>query len=181
VPNPSTINFRNYIMISFKSFVNAIHDAIMNASDSLMDKNVGLLEKYFEQTTTEEVDNEGNKVSKETLKPRTVILEYPSPTMDPTLLESEGIERTEVQVPLITLVPLQMSQIKKAVFSADFEIEIVDDEIQLHFPNKKNNLFKKKPKTILGKLEVTISPMETSEGLRLVVEGYESMLKRQIH
>ncbi len=36
-------------MISFKLFVEAIHHAIVSASDSLMDKNEGLLDKYFEK------------------------------------------------------------------------------------------------------------------------------------
>ncbi len=168
-------------MISFKSFVTAIHSAIMNASDSLMSKNEGLLDKYFEQTTVEEEDKDGVKASKEILKPRTVILEYPTPTVDPDLVKSEGFEKLEVHVPLITLVPLQMSQIEKAVLKADFEIEVVDDEIQLHFTNRKNNgVFKKKPETTYGRLEITMSPIETTEGLKLLVEGYESVLKRQI-
>lgn len=42
-------------MISFKLFVEAIHHAIVSASDSLMDKNEGLLDKYFEKP----VDGEG--------------------------------------------------------------------------------------------------------------------------
>jgi hypothetical protein len=168
-------------MISFKSFVSAIHDAIMNASNSLMDKNVGLLDKYFEQSTTEEVDENGVTSSKEILKPRSVILEYPTPTVDPDLVKAQGNEIMEVHVPLITLVPLQMSQIEKAVLTANFEIEIVDDEIQINFTNRKNsNIFRKKPKTTFGKLEITISPIESSEGLKLIVEGYESMLRRQI-
>jgi hypothetical protein len=178
-------------MISFKSFIAAIHDAIMSASDSLMAKNEGILDKYFERITVEE-DKDGNKSSREILKPRTVILEYPT-LSDPDTArmieknnvegveEFEGFEKLEVAVPLITLVPLQMSQIEKAVLKADFEIEIVDDEIQLHFTNRKDNgIFKKKRNTTFGRLEITMSPVETSEGLKLVVEGYESMLKRQI-
>lgn len=168
-------------MISFKSFVSAIHDAIMNASNSLMDKNVGLLDKYFEQSTTEEVDENGVSNSKEILKPRSVILEYPTPTVDPNLVKAQVNEIMEVHVPLITLVPLQMSQIEKAVLTANFEIEIVDDEIQINFTNRKNSkIFRKKPNATFGKLEITISPIESSEGLKLIVEGYESMLRRQI-
>ncbi|MBO3696815.1 DUF2589 domain-containing protein [Roseivirga sp. E12] len=163
-------------MISFKSFVNAIHDAIINASDSLMDKNVGLLDKYFEENTREIKDPETDEVTKKTiLDPKTVILEYPS-------VDSAGNEITsEVHVPLITLVPLQMSQVEKAVVTADFEMEIVDGEIELNFPKKSSGLsFLKKPKKNSAKLEITITPQETSEGLKVLVEGYESILKRQI-
>lgn len=165
-------------MISFKSFVNAVHDAIMNASDSLMDKNVGILDNYFEEVVTEEKDpNTKVTSSKKSLAPKTVTLEYPN-------LTAEGkVETTHVQVPLITLVPISVSQIEKATLTADFEMEIVDDVLQLHFTNGgdsgKNGFFKK-AKTNRGKLEIVITPRETTEGLKLVIEGYEAILKRQI-
>tara|TARA_R110000796_G_scaffold252645_2_gene390161 strand:+ start:16025 stop:16516 length:492 start_codon:yes stop_codon:yes gene_type:complete len=162
-------------MISFKSFVTAIHDAIINASVSLMDKNVGLLDKYFEETTKETTDEAtGEKVDRTVLSPKTVILEYPSMT-------SDGTEITEVHVPLITLVPLQMSQVEKAVVKADFEMEIVNGEVELNFVKRSNNLrFLRRPKTNRAKLEITITPQETSEGIKVLVEGYEAALKRQI-
>ena len=164
-------------MISFKSFVEAVHNAIMNASDSLMDKNEGLLDKYFEEKTTEEKDPKTNVTStKKSLVPRTVSLEYPSLTAD------GKVETTYVQVPLITLVPISASQIEKATLSADFEMEIVNDALQLHFTDgsKSNNGFFKKSKTNRGKIEIVISPRETTDGLKLVIEGYEAILKRQI-
>lgn len=34
-------------MISFKSFISAIHDAILSANDELMERNTSLLDKYF--------------------------------------------------------------------------------------------------------------------------------------
>ena len=46
-------------MISFKLFVEAIHHAIVSASDSLMDKNEGLLDKYFEKPVDGEGKNKG--------------------------------------------------------------------------------------------------------------------------
>ncbi len=162
-------------MISFKSFVNAIHSAIINASDSLMDKNVGLLDKYFDEVTRENKDAEtGETTSKTILDPKTVILEYPS-------INADGTEvMNEVHVPLITLVPLQMSQVEKAVVSADFEMDIVDGAIELNFVKRSSLGFMKKPKKNMAKLEITITPQDTSEGLKLLVEGYESILKRQI-
>lgn len=163
-------------MINLKSFVTAIHDAIINASDSLMDKNVGLLDKYFEESTKEVTDETTNEVTNKTiLNPKKVILEYPT-------VDASGNKVTsEVHVPLITLVPLQMSQVEKAVVTADFEMEIVNGEIELSFPKKSNGLsFLRKPKKNSAKLEITITPQETSEGLKVIVEGYESILKRQI-
>jgi hypothetical protein len=162
-------------MISFKSFITAIHDAIINASDSLMEKNVGLLDRYFEETTIEEKDeNTGETTSKKILSPKSVILEYPSLTAD-------GTKFLEIHVPLITLVPLQMSQIEKAVLSVDIEMEVNRGEVEINFSNKGDRGgFMRKPKKTSGKLEIIISPQETSEGLKLLVEGYEAILKRQI-
>lgn len=165
-------------MISFKSFVNAVHDAIMNASDSLMDKNVGILNTYFEEVVTED-KNPSTRVTttKKSLAPKTVTLEYPNQNAN------GDVETTHVQVPLITLVPITMSQIEKATLTADFEMEIVNDELQLHFTNGssagKGGLFKKS-KTNRGKLEIVITPKETTDGLKQIIEGYEAILKRQI-
>lgn len=154
-------------MISFKAFVEAIHEAIINASNTLMDKNVGLLDKYFEEIT----DKTTNKT---TLTPKNVILEYPA-------LTSDGqVSPTEIQVPLITLVPLATSQIEKATLTAEFEMEIIDNELQLSFPSHKSGVFHKDSKGNTGKLEIVISPQESSEGLKLIVEAYEAALKRQI-
>jgi hypothetical protein len=164
-------------MISFKSFVIAIHEAIISATDTLMDKNVGLLDKYFTETPKDEKNVDTGAVNTvNTLVPKSVILEYPHLTADGT------VENLEVSVPLITLVPLSMSQIEKATLTADFDIEIVDGELQLNFTNRSNNggIFKKKHETTRAQLKITIAPQDTSEGLKLLVEGYEAILKRQI-
>jgi hypothetical protein len=164
-------------MISLKLFVEAIHEAIINANNTLMDKNVGLLDKYFE-----EVPQENPKVKEDgahtNLVPKNVVLEYP-------VLDSTGkVTPRQIQVPLITMVPLGMSQIEKATLTADFELVLVDDELQITFPAHKNEgLFHKNndnPNTTSGKLEIVITPQEPSEGLKLLVEAYEAALKRQI-
>ncbi|MFI5151483.1 MAG: DUF2589 domain-containing protein [Bacteroidia bacterium] len=163
-------------MISFKSFITAIHDAIMTTNDALMDKNVGLLDKYFEPSTIPDPNAKaGTPATRKTLVPKTVTLEYPN-------LSSDGKQITTlVQVPLITMVPLQSSKIEKATLTADFEMEIVNDALQLNFTDSGSNrgLFRKS-KTNRGTLEIVISPQETSEGLKLLIEGYETILKRQI-
>ena len=208
-------------MISFKLFVNAIHDAILSANDTLMEKNTGMLDKYFVdlsngdelqssldhalQTTTNIVSKKENATPNDfknaidalegarkalspnddsnntsakasvpgTLSPKSVVVEYPHQT-------ANGIEFVEVHVPLITLVPLSMSQIEKATISANFEMEIVNDELQLNFTNKPRGRFGRKSKRTWGELKITISPRESSEGLKLLVEGYEQALKSQI-
>lgn len=197
-------------MISLKLFVTAIHDAIMNASDSLTQKNRGLLDSYFTPNTT--IDSTSEE-STTTLTPKIVTLEYPILTPPPertpplklgavaptAAMSEDNAERADtneqenveletqtkqIQVPLITLVPLSMPQIEKAVLTADFEIQIVDGELQLNFPSNSiatnsKGLFKKS-KSTFGKLEITITPHEPTEGLKQIVEAYEAILKRQI-
>lgn len=204
-------------MISFKSFVDAIHEAIMMANEALMDKNTGLLDKYFNTATNEDElqssldgalkaskdiadkkgsvtredfknasdaiekarqalsadDNQNSAQIPGTLSPKSVVVEFPQQTPN-------GIEFVEVHVPLITLVPVAMSQIEKATISANFDIEIVNDEVQLNFTNKSSGLSGRKSKATRGKLELTIAPQESSEGLRQLIEGYEKALKAQI-
>ena len=206
-------------MISFRRFVDAIHDAILEANDALMDKNTGLLDKFFKRDgedpqelqsklndalrASRNISDKKGSVTREDFKaatdaldsaskalsggddsassadrpgklvPRTVVVEYPRQT-------ENGIEKVDVEVPLITLSPISMSHIEKATLTANFEMEIVDDELQLNFTNRERAPLGKRSRTTRGKLEITIAPSETSEGLKQLVEGYEKVLKAQI-
>ena len=161
-------------MVSFKSFITAIHDAILRANDAVMDKNLDMLNRYFDETPKEVTDDKGAKLTKKTLVPKSVILEYPNKN------EDGSFKISEVHVPLITLVPLSNSQIEKATLVSEFEMEIINDELQINFTNGSKDGFFKKSKAKRGRLEIVISPQETSEGLKLLVEGYEAILRRQI-
>lgn len=206
-------------MISFKNFVDAIHDAILAANDSLMDKNEGILQKFFEQDganpgelqdkldkalkATRDTSKKETSVTREDyknvsdalkeasdalaggdpdsfdakapgkLKPRMVTVEYPFQTED-------GVKFIDVKVPLITLSPITMSHIEKATLKANFEMEIVDDELKLNFTNRERAPLGKRNKTTRGQLEITIAPTESPEGLLQLIEGYEKVLKSQI-
>lgn len=167
-------------MISFKSFVNAIQDAIVHASDVLVDKNLSLIDKYFIQapkTETDATNPDAQPAPASALIPKTVTLQYPH-------LNSNGhMETLNVAVPLITLAPLSMSKLEKATLSAHFEMEVVDDSLQLHFGHKNQSnggMFSKKPKTSWGKIDITFSPQEPSDGFQLLIDGYEAILKKQI-
>jgi hypothetical protein len=156
-------------MIGFKSFVEAIHQAIAEAADVLIDKNRNLLEKYFETVTDKSgADNaaEGQKA----FKPKTVLLDYP------TLDEMGEVVTSQIQVPIITLIPITASQVEKATLTAEFQLSIVNDELFIDFPGAK----KKDENTTTGKLEIVISPKETTEGFQQIIAGYEMALKRQI-
>jgi hypothetical protein len=203
-------------MISFKDFVEKIHEAIINANETLTDKNISYLENFFivpeeQEDLRKKMDKaieESRKVSfkgkdassedhkrmrsaledakqsitgkgfpgeDNPLRARSVIVEYPH-------LTSQGtIEQHNVHVPLITLVPMDMHQIEKAKLTAEFEMEIVDNELKLNFgPRRSGKIFGKKSESTYGTLEITISPQEPSEGLKSMVEGYEKSLKSQI-
>ncbi len=150
-------------MISFKKFVEAIHQAIVSAGESVMDKNEGLLDKYF----VEEPD-QSNPATK-ILTPRIVTLDYPT-------LNDEGESvHTNIQVPLITLIPINNAKIEKATLSAEFALEVVNDELLISFPSQKMS-----EKATIGKLEIIISPQEPVDGLELIIDGYANALKRQL-
>ena len=88
-----------------------------------------------------------------------------------------GGKATEVMVPLITLVPFNSFQIEKVTLSTEFRMYVDEtDELQLDF-SKPNRFGKNAP---LGKLDIVISPTETPEGLQQLIDGYHTMLKRQL-
>ncbi|MFK7797926.1 MAG: DUF2589 domain-containing protein [Aureispira sp.] len=166
-------------MISFKSFISAVHEAIVQANETLMEKNEALLDRYF--------DRKFSSITRETeLVPKTVTLTYPethsfAEATDKDIKEDYVVEVAPITVPLITIVPLSMNKIEKATLTAEFDIELVDDEVQLNFVTKKRSrLFGKSSQATHSKLEIVLSPEESSEGLRLLVEGYEDFLRKQI-
>lgn len=207
-------------MISFKKFVDGIHDAVHAANESLLDKNSGILDAYFMRTSEDEkvitnlesaIEASNSLIKKEgsltredfqnasqaleraknalvglaqksekdlaefgNLSPRVVTVEYPYQKEDGTI----GV--TPVQVPLITMTPITMTHIERAVMKANFDMEIVDDELQLTFTNRANPSMGKRSKITRGQLEVTIAPTETADGLSQLIEGYERVLKSQI-
>lgn len=156
-------------MLSFKNFINAIHDAVLSANDKLMDKNTKLLDKYFIKSDASSEDYSSSDTSNG-LSAKSVVVEYPHVT-------DKGVETTKVNVPLITLVPLSMSQIEKAVLTSTFNMEVVNNDLQIDFVNKDdpNNAGKN-----IGTLEITLAPHETAEGWQELVNGYEKALKAQL-
>jgi hypothetical protein len=103
--------------------------------------------------------------------PKLVSVQFPFTTED-------GIEYRDVHIPLITLVPISSTEIKEVTLETDIVISESDDEVHLNFERK---LFSRmignaKP----GRLKIKVSPREPSEGLQIVVDGYEKLLRSQI-
>ena len=150
-------------MIRFRRLVEAIHEAVCAAIDGTKDNAEDFLQQYFDKS--EEQGADAN-----TLKPKTIKLDYP--TLDDDGQPTEAI----VEVPLITLVPYTQTQIEKAVFTAEFRLYVENDELLVDFPDSK----RKMQNSTLGELEITIAPKESTAGVKQIIEGYETVLKRQI-
>ncbi len=155
-------------MISLKEFVTTIHQAVSAAADTLMDKNREQLTKYFDKI---DVPNAGTDDVEQHLKPKMVRFDVPN------LDSQDRNEQEGIMVPLITLVPFTASQIEKVTLTTEFRLSVDENnELQLDF-SKHRNWGKSSP---LGKLEIVVSPTDTTEGLQQLIEGYEAMLKKQL-
>jgi hypothetical protein len=158
-------------MINFKAFIHAIHGAILEANNTLMNKNQDVLNQYFEATPYSGEDDKEKTI----LKPKTVSLEYPHVDADGNL------QLTEILVPLITLAPLNLSQIDKVTLTSEFEMKINGNELEIEFSDRKSGgFFRKNRDAKLGKIEIVIKPQDSSEGIKILVEAYENALKRQL-
>jgi hypothetical protein len=112
------------------------------------------------------------------LRPKTVVLSYPSHSVN-----GKELITKDVVVPLITLVPLTMSKIEEVKLSVDIELYIIDNQINIGFGKKLASGGDKNPNnesTTIGHLEIIMGPNETPEGLKKIIEGYERMLRAQI-
>lgn len=112
----------------------------------------------------------------ESLMPKTVVLQYPTPTHD-------GFVMKDVKIPLISLIPVSMSEISEIKFKTMIELIVDDNNLQVGFPNKSdmNKLEVNKPnESHYSTLEITIRPREGSEGLSTLIQGYEKALRAQL-
>ncbi len=215
-------------MLKLHSFIGAIHAAILSANDALVDKNLEVLNTFFEDTTGEFEENlddalkaindvldPGERTSRQvlrkalkalqdvkgnlskqnadasgadssraffpqTLRPKMIAMQYPHKT-------ASGITMSEVQVPLITLAPLSMTQISEVKFSTQLEIQVEDDELAVSFPSRQSgtsNETDQKSNASSGgsvaTLEITLTPHHGTDGLKKIVEGYEKVLRAQL-
>ena len=165
-------------MITLDAFVTAIQGAILGANQALMNQNEKLLETYFEA-----VEPNGTPINPpinldqaieqgKDLHPRTVKIDYPVDSQDAS--GNPTTELIKIDVPLITLVPLNMSQIDKAILTNHYKMSDTDNDgvLEVDLTSSKEDS--------TGSLEITLCPHEVAQGMRLVVEGYDAILKRQI-
>ena len=91
----------------------------------------------------------------------------------------------DIDVPLITLIPVTMPQIEEVKMTAQFDLQLVNNEVQINFSpttKKRWSLFGKAAdvQTNTGQLEITLKPSDGPEGLKQVIEGYEKVLRAQL-
>lgn len=117
----------------------------------------------------------GNQVS--SLKPKTVAMQFPEQTTDGTVMRN-------VHVPLISLVPISMTQVSEVKFRANLELQVKDDVLQVGFLPSGATVSADDSNangtTTGAYIEITISPQESSEGLKKLIMGYDSMLRGQM-
>jgi hypothetical protein len=152
-----------------------------------MEKNLALLDKFFESTDGREPlpqrsipgeDTDPASLS-EGMQPRMTTIQYPQRVAD-------GVVMTDVEVPLIALVPLSMTQVSEVKLTTELEIKIDDDELLVGFPAPQTTRRTKIRETSqassrpIATLEITLTPHHGTEGLKRIVEGYERALRAQI-
>ncbi len=158
-------------MIKFDQFIQVIHDAALSANKTLANENQNLIDQYFERSK----DIDPSDKSLEILKPKTVIIQYPT-------LTQEGVVMKNVNVPLIALIPISMAEISEIKIKTNIEI-LADDEknLSISFPTKEEmaKALSNNNESHYSSMEITVKPHE-SPGLSTMIKGYEKALRAQI-
>lgn len=144
--------------MKLSDFLKVLHSAVNYASDSLLKKNQEIIESYFTKVSSSEGD---------CLSPKTIKMDYPIVGEDNVVIQKK------IEVPLITLVPLTTSKLKKATFSFEFQIVEKDEDVSVFFN-----------KGVFGngsncKMELTIVPDENPDGIKCILEKYNKVLENQ--
>ena len=119
-------------------------------------------------------NNEDIAQSLSQLKAKEVTVQYP-------ILVDGEIHYKDVHIPLVTLVPLNFSSIEEVKLKTEIEIFADDDDLHINF-GKSGSLskFVNSRKRAPGHLEITLRPDEGPEGIKLLIDGYERILRAQI-
>lgn len=147
--------------MKLSEFLIELRRAVNEASVSLTKKNIEFFDEYFERQN--EADSESARI------PKTVRMNYP------VMLEDDIVQMRTVDVPLISLVPLNNSKIAKATFSIDFQLDDENGEVTVSFPKKRFGEIQH-----LSHLEISIVPDEVPQGVSSVVENYNDVIEKQI-
>lgn len=103
--------------------------------------------------------------------PKLVSIQFP-------FFTENGVEYKDIHVPLITLVPITSTEIKEVTLETDIVISESDDEVHLNFERKLFSQMMGNAKP--GRLTIKVAPRDPAEGLQIVIDGYEKLLRSQI-
>ena len=128
------------------------------ASDSLLKKNQEIIESFFSKVSCDDGDY---------FTPKTIKMDYP------TVDENDEIIQKEIEVPLITLIPLTTTKLEKTTFTFEFQISEKDNDVSISFN-----------KGVFGngancKMELTITPDKNPEGINNIIGKYNKTLENQ--
>lgn len=135
-------------------------EAIRQAAEAL-ERAAGALKSQRRATTT--------------LRPKTTAIQYPHMTR-------EGPAVHTVHVPLIALAPISFAQITELRLKTDLDLSVQGESLAAGVPTRSagaevdGEASGRRPAT----LEIVLGEMPSSQGLRLIVEGYERALRAQI-
>lgn len=202
-------------MINLEELVSAIQQSALSASSVVAKKNLEILDEFFERyeedsdvddlaksalSAIAELDSKDTEQAEKikdvlnslsdalkkaghdkagSLAPKLVNIEYPNVT-------KHGVETHTVSVPLLSLIPINSIQLSELKFTTDLDISLVEDKLQIAFPDKPKagRLGKSKDdgqgKSHHATLEVVIDCKEPPQGLQKLVEGYDRALRAQI-
>ncbi|WP_422359212.1 DUF2589 domain-containing protein [Reichenbachiella sp.] len=157
-------------------------DAVVNPSSKISRQDLDHALRSIKElkSTLSQPDAEEQAMAQGDLRPKTVILNYPTTAPD------GSIANKEVHVPLITLVPVEFSKVEEVRLKADLELSLVNDELQVglgKFSNRPKNTEQESEaskKGSVGNVEIVLKPQQMSDGLQHVVDSYEKILKAQL-
>lgn len=196
-------------MIRFQALMHAVHQSIHSAAQAVEQAGIKHIDKFFDKVVSESSEQKqilseelsaaiesGDKTTannvleqikaldsdehtaeqESTYRPKMVAMAFPSQN-------SDGVDSTIVNVPLITLCPISSPRIKDVKFSADLEVTADNnDELFVAFRAPQlsggdNAVIKDTTNT---HIEISLIGHEPPEGLQKIVEGYEKALRAQI-
>ncbi|MGB0524123.1 MAG: DUF2589 domain-containing protein [Flammeovirgaceae bacterium] len=165
-------------LVADENFTNLFFklEDISRLSDTLSDLN--LIIKQHQETPPL---GKNNLLDFGKLKPKMVTIQYPKQT-------NEGIKMVDIKVPLITLVPLTASKVEELNMRMGLEVMMINGKPVVQFSNSNSSQSsppssdddKGKDKSPMGYLDIKITPDESPQGLKKLIEGYEKLLRAQI-
>jgi|GEM_PF-1841536 len=167
-PPPSSTSNRTQGngMMDFEGFLAAINNAVHGAADMVKNKNIALLNEYFEPSDTPFLLSADGKHNVPALTPKRAVFEFP-------VNSDDGPSYHTVQAPLISLVPMSQFQIKEVKVTSEMEIGVENEQIRLGVASGTGS-------GSTAKIEVIIESTDPVGGYVEITNGYNRALRAQI-